>query len=41
MKFTTEAICQDTDDLRSLLHHWATKIGVKVQQSQLRQMKMK
>jgi hypothetical protein len=41
MRFTTEATCQETDNLRSLVHHWATKIGVNVQQIHLRPMKTK
>ncbi|HEY9796025.1 MAG TPA: hypothetical protein V6D30_10320 [Leptolyngbyaceae cyanobacterium] len=41
MRCTSEATCQDTDNLRSLVHHWASKIGVNVQQIQLRQMKTK
>jgi hypothetical protein len=41
MRCTTEATCQKTDNLRSLVHHWATKIGVNVQQIHLRQMKTK
>ena len=41
MRCTTEAICQNTDNLRSLVHHWASKIGVNVQQIHLRQMKTK
>ena len=41
MKCTTEATCQDTDNLRSLVHHWASKIAVNVQQIHLRPMKTK
>ncbi|AFZ16725.1 M48 metallopeptidase family protein [Allocoleopsis franciscana] len=41
MRCTTEANCQDTDNLRSLVHHWASKIGVNVQQIHLRPMKTK
>jgi hypothetical protein len=41
MSCTTEATCQDTDNLRSLVHHWASKIGVNVQQIHLRPMKTK
>jgi predicted metal-dependent hydrolase len=41
MRCTTEATCQDTDNLRSLVHHWASKIGVNVQQIHLRPMKTK
>jgi hypothetical protein len=41
MRRITEATCQETDNLRSLVHHWASKIGVNVQQIHLRQMKTK
>ncbi len=41
MRCTTEAICQETDNLRSLVHHWASQIGVNVQQIHLRSMKTK
>ena len=41
MRSTTKATCQDTDNLRSLVDQWATKIGVNVQQIHLRPMKTK
>jgi len=41
MRCITEATCQNTDNLRSLVHHWASKIGVNVQQIHLRPMKTK